>query len=244
MAKIDLRGGLGLSVIYEKDELILKDTNYKEKTVVSIDDIRPQLLNKELDCPDVFYTKYKQIDTKNLFSSKNIKFNIYTIKSNLAGIEYVKTRATRSDKFPRIFDVLFGSSTMLLQRYNSPKDNRVIKIQAKKGDKVIVPSGYDFVIVNPRQTSLLIVAEIMSIKASPKITLDENSGIAYYVIRKNAKQEIVRNPNYKIVNELEKIDMASIVKSYGITPKTTITKQIIRKYEKFDWLFKENSISI
>lgn len=243
MAKIDLRGMLGLSVIYEGSDLILKDTEYKEKVVVSIDDIREQLLNKELDCPDVFYTKYKEIDTKNLFGSKKLKLNIYTMKSNLAGIEYVKTRATRSDKYPRIFEVLFGSSTMLIQKYSSPKDNRIIRIQAKKGDKVIVPAGYDFVATNPRQSSTLIFTEIMSVKASPRVTLDDNSGISYYVIRKNAKQEIVRNPNYKIVNEVEKVDMASIVKDYGITPKTTITKQIIRKYEKFDWLFKEDSVS-
>lgn len=243
MAKIDLRGVLGLSVIYDGEDLILKDTECQEKLVVSIDDMRDQLLNKELDCPEIFYTKYKQIDTKGLFASKKLKLNIYTMRSNLAGIEYVKTRATRSSKYPRIFEVLFGSSTILLQKYKSPKENRIIKILAKKGDKVIVPAGYDFVATNPRQSSTLILAEVMSIKASPRVTLDDYSGIAYYVIRKNAKQEIVRNPNYKIVNELEKVNMADIVKEYGITPKTTITKQIIRKYEKFDWLFKEDSVS-
>ncbi len=243
MAKIDLRGVLGLSVIYEGDDLTLKDTEYKEKLIVSIDDVREQLLNKELDCPEVFYTKYKQLDTKNLFTSKKLKLNIYTMKSNLAGIEYVKTRATRCGKYPRIFEVLYGSATILIQRYKSAKENRIIKIQAKKGDKVIVPAGYDFVATNPRQSSTLILAEVMSIKASPRVTLDDNNGIAYYVIRKNAKQEIVRNPNYKIVNELEKVDMQSIVKDYGITPKTAITKQVIRKYEKFDWLFKEDSVS-
>jgi len=67
--------------------------------------------------------------------------------------------------------------------------------------------------------------------------------MAYYVIRKNAKQEIVRNPNYKIVNEPEKIDTEKILKEYLITPKTTITKQIIRKNERFDWLSKEDAIT-
>ena len=67
--------------------------------------------------------------------------------------------------------------------------------------------------------------------------------MAYYVIRKNAKQEIVRNPNYKIVNEPEKIDTEKILKEYSITPKTTITKQIIRKNERFDWLSKEDAIT-
>ena len=74
--------------------------------------------------------------------------------------------------------------------------------------------------------------------------LDDNNGLAYYIIRKNAKQETVRNPSYKIVNEPEKLDWDKIIKEYGITPKTPVIKQLIRKYEKFDWLFKENSVSI
>jgi len=244
MSKIDLRGTLGLPIIYDGENLILKDAEYQEKLIVSIDQMRDQLLNKELDCPDIFYTKYKQIDTNGLFSSKKLKLNIYIMKPNLAGIEYVKTRATRCAKYPRIFEVLLGSTTILIQRYKSPKDNRVVKVQAKKGNKIIVPAGYDFVATNPRQSSTLILAEVMYIKAISRITLDEQSGIAYYVIRKNAKQEIVRNPNYKIVNEVEFEDISSVVKKYGITPKTTITKQVIRKYEKFDWLFKEDSINI
>jgi len=75
-----------------------------------------------------------------------------------------------------------------------------------------------------------------------RVVLDDNSGMAYYVIRKNAKQEIVRNPNYKIVNEVEKVEMDKIIKEFGITPKTTVIKQLIRKYEKFNWLFKEDSV--
>ena len=67
--------------------------------------------------------------------------------------------------------------------------------------------------------------------------------MAYYVIRKNAKQEVVRNPNYKIVNEPDKIDMEKLIQSLGMTPKTPVIKQIIRKYERFDWLFKKNTIS-
>jgi len=164
------------------------------------------------------------------------------MNSNLAGIEFVKTRVTRCKKYPRIVEILHGTAIILLQQYKSPKDNRVMKIVAKKGQKIIIPANYDFVAVNPRQNTPLIFAEIMSVKAISRIVLDDNSGMAYYVIRKNAKQEVVRNPNYKIVNEVEKVDMEKIIKDYGITPKTTVIKQLIRKYEKFKWLFKEDSV--
>lgn len=243
MSKIDLRGTSGLPIIYENEDLVFKDASYGKKVVVTIDDMREQLLNKELDCPDIFYTKYKDVDTGDIFKSKKFKVNIYVINSNLAGIEFVKTRVTRCKKYPRIFEILYGSATILMQRYRTPKDNRIIKIQAKKGQKIIVQAEYDFVAINPRQSTPLILAEIMYKKAISRVVLDDNSGMAYYVIRKNAKQEVVRNPNYKIVNEPEKIDMEKMLKDYGITPKTTITKQVIRKYEKFKWLFKENSVT-
>jgi len=241
MAKIDLRAATGLSIAYENEELTFKNVDYSEKVVVDIDSIREQLLNKELDCPEVFYTKYLKIDTDSIFASKKVKLNIYTMSANLAGIEFVKTKVTRCKKYPRIVEILHGSALILLQQYKSPKDNRVIKISAKKGQKVIVPANVDFVAVNVRQNTPLIFAEIMSINAISRVVLDDNSGMAYYVIRKNAKQEIVRNPNYKIVNEIEKVDTEKIIKDYGITPKTTVIKQLIRKYEKFDWLFKEDS---
>lgn len=243
MAKIDLRAATGLSIVYENEELLFKNVDYDKKVVVDIDSMREQLLNKELDCPEVFYKKYLKVDTDSIFASKKIKLNIYTMNANLAGIEFVKTKVTRCRKYPRIIEILHGSALILLQQYKSPKDNRVIKIAAKKGQKVIVPANVDFVAVNVRQNTPLIFAEMMSVKAISRVVLDDNSGMAYYVIRKNAKQEIVRNPNYKIVNEIEKVDTEKIIKDYGITPKTTVIKQIIRRYEKFDWLFKEDSVT-
>lgn len=243
MAKIDLRAATGFPIVYENDELVFKNSTCEKKSVITIDNIREQLLNKELDCPEVFYQKYLRVDTDSVLSSKKVKLHIYTMNSNLAGIEFVKTQVTRCKKYPRIIEILNGTAIVLLQQYKSPKDNRVIKIIAKKGQKIIIPANYDFVAVNPRQNTPLIFAEIMSVKAISRVVLDDNSGMAYYVIRKNAKQEVVRNPNYKIVSEVEKIDMEKVIKEYGITPKTTVTKQLIRKYEKFKWLFKEDSVT-
>lgn len=242
MAKIDLKSATGLSIIYENDALIFKNSSFQKKKDFTIDDIREQLLNKELDCPEIFYKKYYSVDTDSLFSSKKIKLHIYTISPNLAGIEFVKTKVTRCKKYPRLIEILSGTAIILLQQYKSPKENRVIKFLAKKGQKIIIPANYDFVAVNPRQNSSLIFAEILYINAVSRVVLDDNSGMAYYVIRKNAKQEIVRNPNYKIVNEVEKVEMEKIIKEFGITPKTTVIKQLIRKYEKFNWLFKEDSV--
>lgn len=244
MARINLKKSAGFPIIYDGDDLVVKDFSFRDSLVVGIDDIRNQLLNKELSCPDIFYKKYKVLDDNDIYRSKGLKINFYTLKPNLAGIEFVKTRATKCNRYPRIFDFVYGGATVLLQNYVNPKNNRTIKIAVKREQKIIVPAGFSVVVANTRQNSNLVFAEYLSVKAKPKVVLDERNGLAYYIIRKNAKQEIVRNPSYKIVNEPEKLDWDKIISKYGITPKTPINKQIIRKYERFDWLFKEDSVSI
>lgn len=244
MARIDLKSTSGFPMLYDGENLVIKDFSVKDKAEVTIDDIRDQLLNKELTCPDIFYTKYKGLDNNNIYKDKGFKVNVYTLKPNLAGIEFVKTRATRCQRYPRILDFVYGGATVLLQDYKNAKNNRIIKINAKKKQKIIIPAGYAVVVVNTRQNSNLVYVEYHSIYAKPRVVLDDRNGLAYYIIRKNAKQEIVRNPSYKIVNELDKVDWDKIVGDFGITPKTPIIKQILRKYERFDWLFKEDSVSI
>jgi len=244
MARIDLKQSSGLPITYIGDDLLPQGLTVSEVSTICINDIRPQLLNEDLDCPEIFYKKYKDIDKDNVFRKKGIKINMYLIYANLAGIEYVKTFATRCKKYPRILEITYGGGTILLQKYESQTNNRVIKLTVKKGDKIIVPAGYTCSIINSRQNSNLIVLEIHSRKAKPRIVLDDKRGMSYYIIRKNAKQEIVRNPEYKMVEEPEKLDMSKLLSKYGIRNGTPIVKQIMRKYEKFTWLFKEDSVTI
>lgn len=244
MAKIDLKQSSGLPIFYSGEDLLPQGLTVANTSVICIDDIRPQLLNEDLNCPQVFYKKYKDIDKDSVFKDKNLRINIYLIFPNLAGIEYAKTFATRCKRYPRIFEIVYGGGIVLLQKYESASENRIIKIVVKKGQKIIIPQGYTCTIVNSRQNSNLIVLEMLSRKAKSRIVLDERKGMSYYIIRKNAKQETVRNPEYKIVHEPEKINSESVLTKHGVSEKTPIVKQVMRKYEKFKWLFEEDSIDI
>ena len=244
MAKIDLKQSCGLPIFYSGEDLLPQGLTIGDTSTICIDDIRSQLLNEDLNCPAIFYKKYKDIDKDDIFKNKNIKLNMYPIYPNLAGIEYTKTFATRCKSYPRVLEVTYGGGIILLQKYESPLNHRVFKIIVKKGQKVIVPSGYTCTIVNSRQNSNLIVLEMYTREAKPRIVLDDRKGMSYYIIRKNAKQETVRNPEYKIVNEPEKINPETILSKYGMTSKTPIVKQIMRKYERFKWLFEKDSVDI
>jgi oxalate decarboxylase/phosphoglucose isomerase-like protein (cupin superfamily) len=245
MAKIDLKPSSGLPLFFTGDQ-IQSDTHKPQAiSSVTIDDIRPQILNEDLDCPRIFYTKYKNIDNdEKEFEKNNLRVNLFFIQPNLAGIEYVKTKATRCHNYPRIIEVVYGGGTALIQHYKSAVNNRVIRIQLKKGTKFIIPQGYSACFINNRQTSNLILVEVSSSKAQTRVVLEEKRGMSYYVIRKNAKLETVRNPLYKIVNEIENIDWSPILKEYGLTLKTPVLKQLLRNNDKYDWLHKENSVTL
>ena len=244
MAKIDLKQSSGLPIFYSGEDLLPQGLSISHTSVICIDDIRSQLLNEDLNCPQVFYKKYKGIDKDEVFKGKNIKINMYLIFPNLAGIEYAKTFATRCKSYPRILEITYGGGIVLLQKYDSPVNNRIIKIIIKKGQKLIIPQGYTCTIINSRQNSNLVVLEMHSTDAKPRVVLDDRRGMSYYIIRKNAKQETVRNPEYKIVHEPEKIDTDAVLTKYGVKEKTPIVKQIMRNYEKFNWLFEQDSINI
>lgn len=244
MVKADLKKSSGLNIVYNGEGLEFTDIDYLSALDISVDLIRPHLLNRELTCPDIFYTKYFEIDKDGIYKKKKLKVNFSVVKPNLAGIEFVKTRSTRSEKYPRILEIVYGGGILLMQKFENKFESDIISINIKKNMKIVVPAGYDVVMVNTRQVGALIVEEIASVKANIKTTLDDMHGMAYYVIRKNAKQEVVRNPEYRAASEIRKVNWDKVLSDIKITGKTPLIKQILRKYDKFDWLFKENSFNL
>jgi oxalate decarboxylase/phosphoglucose isomerase-like protein (cupin superfamily) len=243
MAKTNLKSSSGLPLYFNGEEIQSDEFNASSTSTIELEDIRPQLLNQELDCPDTFYSKYKDIDNSSEhFKKQDVRVNIYLMKPNLAGIEFVKSKATKCKNYPRLFEIVYGGGNVLLQKYIGPNENKVFRLQVKKGSKFIVPPGYAICLVNTRQASTLIAVEISSRDSRTRVVLEDKRGMSYYIIRKNAKVEVVRNPAYKMVDKIEKLDIEDILKEKRITPKTPLVKQIERKRERYDWLFEKDSI--
>ena len=243
MAKTDLKTSSGLPLYFNGEEIQSEDFSSNSISTVYLEDIRPQLLNQDLDCPEIFYTKYKDIDDSNeSIKKQNLRVNIYLMKPNLAGIEFVKSKATRCSSYPRLFETIYGGGNILLQKYISPRENKIYRLQVKKGSKFLVPPGYSVCLINTRQASTLIVLEISSRESRSRVVLEDKGGMSYYIIRKNAKVEVVRNPVYKIVDTVETLDMDKILDERGITPKRNLIKQIEKDSEKFDWIHKKSDM--
>lgn len=249
MALLDLKKYFGLPVAYDGSEIIPQETGVEigKTEVVKIADIRPQLLNPDLSCPVVFYTVFSKIDRKSLLKRKNLQLDIFTIPQNLAGIEYVKTKGMHSGKYALLVEVVYGYLTIVLQtghlNEESEKDavTTTIVMKLKKGEKFVIPPNTDFTFVNTRQSNS-IVSVIHSNKGQIQEVFDSTRGAALYMIRKNARQEVVQNPYYRNVNRKKACRPQQLYKFYGLTAKTPIFKQILRKYDRFRWLHDSGKI--
>jgi oxalate decarboxylase/phosphoglucose isomerase-like protein (cupin superfamily) len=245
MGVIDLKKYSGLALSFDGTTLIGEegsiDVGYKE--TVKIDDMRPQLLNPDLTCPVIFYTVYKGVDRKSLLKRKNLRFDTYIIPQNLAGIEYVKTKGMRVGSCPLLIEVIHGHITVILQTsdYEPEEGIQTYIVKLAKGEKYIIPPGFDFIFVNTRQ-STAIIAGISSTKGRIMSVFDDTRGAACYMIRKNARQEIVQNPFYRKITRKKPCRPVSLYKYFGLTEKTPIFKQILRKYDRFRWLHDSDMI--
>ncbi len=246
MAAVELKKYSGLSLVYDSGELRGAESGVEigSSTKVLIDDMRRQLLNPDLSCPDHFYSYFQPVDRKSLLRNKKLILCLFVIPQNLAGIEYVKTKGMCSNEYPLLLEVVQGYVTALLQRGDPGSDHKGVRsvvAKLKKGEKLVIPPHTSFVLVNGRQT-LSVVAMIRSLKAQVCEDLDDSRGAASYIIRKNARQEVVQNPYYRRVLRSKLLDPSEQYRFFGLTEKTPIFKQILRKYERFTWLHDPSKV--
>ncbi len=232
--KIDLKKCAGISLCYEKSELTSKDFTFEEVSDYKISHIREELLNRNIYCPENFYRKYIGADHNKILESKNLKLNYYLVYGGVAGIEYLKTHVYNTGKFSRALEILTGRGLLMIQH-----GDKNLNIRIRQGDKVLLPSKTTFIIVNIKY-SPLIVEEMYNSSITDSKVDGGREAVPFFVINKNSKPVVVRNPNHFLDSEIEKIKFDDILDKYGISPKTPLIKQVMRKYEKFNWLLEPN----
>ncbi len=244
MSVINLKKDSGVDIKYDREELTSQGGMkfHINNHQVLLEDMVTQLLNEDVNYPEVFYSKYIQLDQDGMFDNMNLRLNFYVMEANLAGVEFVKTKASKLSRYPKILEIYHGGGTVLMQKYSQKKQEMdIISFKVKKGDKFIVPCDYNFTISNSK-SNILICGELYASDARHVSRTDSYRGLAYYIIRKNGKTQLVRNPNYREVPKPRKVSLEKLNKKYGISLRTPIIKQVIRKYDKFSWLFEENKL--
>ncbi len=239
MLKLDLTKYTKIPLKIEDDKIVQDlGTTFEKSQVFGLGNMSPELLNSEITSPDIFFRKYINIDENETFSSLNVSFNLYIIPPNQAGIEYTKTKACESSG-NRIYEIVNGGGTAIIQNFSN-SDGDVIISTLRKEQKLFVPKGYTVSFSNTKQ-SILVIVEVRRADAKDSYNLADLRGMSYYIIRKNAKQEIVKNPIYKDIKNYRKVSWDKINNRIGITLKTPVIKQILKNNEKITALLDSNT---
>ena len=246
MKRISLKKNSGMGIYHSKEGIEFREVKSSKSEFYDFDELSPQLLNSELQNVNISYTKFYNIDIDGALKNKGIKANLLYIPPDVVGIEYIKTKAIKCSSYNKIIEMIHGRGILMIQKFVNVNKQETFILNVKPTEKIIIPAGYTYTLIN-NNSKTLIALEFIPHQAKNRSVLDDMKGMSYYVIKKNAKKEIVKNPLYKIVEKYRKIDCKEYYKKYHITPKTPMFRQLLRKPEKFEWFFtsvKSNPNSI
>lgn len=202
-------------------------------STVKLSDI-PVLLNKALRYPETVYSCYSGISPcgGNVSWPEGYSYDVSVIPVGLLGIEFVKTHVHETDDAKQgkasVVQVLNGDVTLLMQRNLPKKDifdidtrvERVIVADLRAGDKLAIPTGYMYTFINAGARPAVFGRTFRREHIIDyKKRLQRENGLAYYVIAKNARKELVANPRYRNIPAPEQPELAEINRMANYEPE-------------------------
>lgn len=196
---------------------------------VKLRSILPALLNKSLSYPEDVYDVYQGIKYEEdlHIDQANLSTDLMILPAGLLGVEFVKTHIYYTcDANPGtsscIVEVHSGVLTVILQKNKIKEDiyqfdtfvDEGILVRVHKGEKLAIPQGYFYTFINAEEMPVVFMRVYRKESIVDYSLIRRERGLAYFCIRKNAKQEIVLNPTYKntpkikeyATNDFEKVD--------------------------------------
>lgn len=205
---------LGISLDTKSNTVLLsEDLVTNPPQTISLLSLLPTLLNKSLSYPQDVYNEYNAVyhHDDDFLAQSDVSFDIIYLPPGLLGIEYIKSHIYYNSQeathgsYSTIVEVLYGELTIILQE-NKPYEDEfdfeptVTKgymIKVLQGEKCAIPKGYFFTFVNATEGPIIFVKINKAISHADYNLLKREGGLAYYCIRKNAREEIVLNPRYR-----------------------------------------------
>ncbi len=162
----------------------------------------PELLKKDFPAYYMFRDIYKSKEDKEKMLEKGLRYDITYIPPAKIGKEFVKTYGhyhpkANSVSYPEVYEVLEGKAIYLLQKGLDVE--RVIVVEAEKGDKVIIPPDYGHVTINPGNEPLRMANWVSRNFKSIYDPYTERKGACYYYL----EDGWVKNDNYRDVPDIE-----------------------------------------
>ena len=134
------------------------------------------------------------------------------------------------------YEVISGKAHYILQKpgQKSGEVEDIAYVEAKEGDKVVIPPGYGHITINPGKKTLIMSNLVESTFKSEYGSFKKLKGAAYYETTNGWE----KNPNYTKVPEIRLIKVKKLYSKLPFFLEPPQYKMFIKNPEKFLFLTK------
>ncbi|MFH1587907.1 MAG: glucose-6-phosphate isomerase family protein [Candidatus Diapherotrites archaeon] len=237
---IDLTKNCGFPVYLNEKKLFFpSETKQIIPDIRTIKQMQSVLRTPKSEWPNECYYMYRGVNAlkdEKKINSIQLRFDLTVIPPALLGEEFNKTfghfhpKNSAGTYFPEIYEVISGKALYLLQKTDGAE---FYAVNAKQGQKLIIPPGFGHVTINPSLDEVLVMANwIEKNFKSDYGNIKENHGAMHYFTHYGFEE----NMNYAEHVKAKELNAVEF-------PKLSVTKKPmylegISNPEKFDWLVK------
>lgn len=206
---------------------------------------------------------YKKDNSKS-FEQVNVHHNLIVLPSQMVGVEFSRShiytskllhendlkteivlnkKKVKSHKFACVLEPILGSCIVLFQ-VRKPKESWLVAnspeiieagvVKLKKNEKFLVPTGYDFVVINVKNTPAIISKIYKQDFKLNYHSIQDARGMSHYIIRKNGRIEAVPNSHYKNIPKLHQVKHKEQMKSFGFDSASNLYEMFCTSQTNFD----------
>jgi glucose-6-phosphate isomerase len=244
MVSLKKTSGLDLSLDTQSCHLSFgKELVAPMPAIRSLEQMQEVLLDPDIKNPQELYYMYRDVhilkDTQ-LLKENKLRYDVTVIKPDCLGRELMKTAGHYHEGiFGELYEVLEGRAFCLLQKPD-PGDYRtildVILVEAKAGQKIVIPPGYGHILVNPGPGCLVTSNWVSSAFTSQYELYKVARGAAYYLVSVKDKLEFTKNPFFKQLPEIIFAQPAKRIDKFGLEDNTPIYPLVSSDADKLKFL--------
>src|SRR5208337_836937 len=198
----------------ERTKLLSVDGDARTPDVRYLDQMNAVLYDKqfakEADPRLELYYMYRDVTKKNdrlTFEANELRFDITVMSEHQLGKEFNKTlghvhKAGPSGfSYPELYEVISGRAHYLLQQMHDGDPSRVVLVEAREGERVLIPPSWWHITINPSNEPLVMSDLIWRGVVADYGPIMRRNGVAYFELHDGS---FVRNASYERVPELSR----------------------------------------
>lgn len=215
-----------------------------QPAIRSISEMKEVLMDPALTEPEELYYMYRDvhvIDDQPRLKKYNLRYDVTAIRPERLGREMMKTAGHyHPGDFGELYEVLEGTALCLLQKHAADWHliEEVILVQAKAGQKIVIPPGFGHILVNPGPGALVTSNWVSSVFSSEYELYKKAGGAAYFLTGGElaGRIEFISNPFFKQTPRIKFCQPAKKIERFGLKEASPIYNIIRDDPLKLDFL--------